>query len=323
MAAASTAILSSADPRPLEEVLRFVQKRNATLLSIGLRDREGKLVLAIGNPARQWLSMANMSHEIRTSMNAILGFTGLLKRGYSKSERESSRYLDTIHTSGRHLLALISDILDLSKIEAGHLEVEARPCQPHQVAQQALAELSVKAPGKRHLAHAGGARTDSGNRHVGCCPNAPGAAEPDRQCDQVHRARRGGRDLQLQRPPVPAAGSRQRHLPGPHRCWRPIRSMRRPRPPRLRQRPAGRFPPRGCWCSTTGWKTGNWCRWCLMEQGLWVDAAENGQVALDKVAGDRFDLILMDMNMPVMDGYTARRADDGGPAGQEVADGLS
>jgi two-component system sensor histidine kinase/response regulator len=60
-----------------------------------------------------------------------------------------------------------------------------------------------------------------------------------------------------------------------------------------------------------------------MEQGLWVDAAENGQVALDKVAGDRFDLILMDMNMPVMDGYTARRADDGGPAGQEVADGLS
>ena len=66
-----------------------------------------------------------MSHEIRTPMNAILGFTELLKRGYGKSERESSHYLDTIHTSGRHLLTLINDILDLSKVEAGHIDIEA------------------------------------------------------------------------------------------------------------------------------------------------------------------------------------------------------
>jgi CheY-like chemotaxis protein len=46
----------------------------------------------------------------------------------------------------------------------------------------------------------------------------------------------------------------------------------------------------------------------LAEQGLWVEEAENGQVALDKVAAGGFDLILMDMNMPVMDGYTAVRA---------------
>ncbi len=89
--------------------------------------------------------LANMSHEIRTPMTAILGFTELLKRGYSKSERESSRYLDTIHSSGKHLLALINDILDLSKVESGQIELEAGPCQPHVVAQQVIAELSVKA----------------------------------------------------------------------------------------------------------------------------------------------------------------------------------
>ena len=92
--------------------------------------------------------LANMSHEIRTPMNAILGFTELLKRGYGKSERESSRYLDTIHRSGKHLLELINDILDLSKVEAGHLEIESLPCAPHAVASQAMSELTVKAAEK-------------------------------------------------------------------------------------------------------------------------------------------------------------------------------
>src|SRR5205085_2135185 len=88
---------------------------------------------------------ANMSHEIRTPMNAILGFTDLLRRGFGKSERESSRYLDTIHHSGRHLLGLINDILDLSKVEAGQLTVEKIATAPHEVVQGALAELDLKA----------------------------------------------------------------------------------------------------------------------------------------------------------------------------------
>ena len=57
IAAAGTALLSSNDPRRLEDVLRFVQKRNASLLSIGLRAQDGKLVLVTGDHARHWLPM--------------------------------------------------------------------------------------------------------------------------------------------------------------------------------------------------------------------------------------------------------------------------
>jgi signal transduction histidine kinase len=89
-----------------------------------------------------------MSHEIRTPMNAILGFTELLRRGFGKSERESSHYLDTIHQSGKHLLGLINDILDLSKVEAGQLQVEKIACAPHAVVQGALRELGLKAQEK-------------------------------------------------------------------------------------------------------------------------------------------------------------------------------
>lgn len=66
--------------------------------------------------------LANMSHEIRTPMNAILGFTELLK-GFMHESRQRS-YLQAISSSGQTLLALINDILDLSKIEAGKLELE-------------------------------------------------------------------------------------------------------------------------------------------------------------------------------------------------------
>ncbi|MCP4295602.1 MAG: response regulator [Proteobacteria bacterium] len=66
--------------------------------------------------------LANMSHEIRTPMNAVLGFTELLKGRLNNSTYES--YLDSIDTSGRSLLHLINDILDLSKVEAGKFELE-------------------------------------------------------------------------------------------------------------------------------------------------------------------------------------------------------
>ena len=66
--------------------------------------------------------LANMSHEIRTPMNAILGFTEILK-GKIK-EPKQLRYLESIHNSGTSLLELINDILDLSKVESGKLELQ-------------------------------------------------------------------------------------------------------------------------------------------------------------------------------------------------------
>jgi PAS domain S-box-containing protein len=62
--------------------------------------------------------LANMSHEIRTPMNAILGFSQLMLRDQDLTPRQS-QYLETINRSGEHLLALINDILEMSKIEAG------------------------------------------------------------------------------------------------------------------------------------------------------------------------------------------------------------
>ncbi|MDM8549449.1 ATP-binding protein [Desulfobacterales bacterium HSG2] len=75
--------------------------------------------------------LANMSHEIRTPMNAILGFSEIMKARVS--DPKLSHYLESIHTSGKSLLSLINDILDLSKVEAGKLKLEYSAVSPQRL----------------------------------------------------------------------------------------------------------------------------------------------------------------------------------------------
>ncbi|MFI5888761.1 sensor histidine kinase [Actinoplanes sp. NPDC051513] len=73
--------------------------------------------------------LANMSHELRTPLNAIIGFSDLMRVEEPEGDRRRvpAEWVDHIHTSGRHLLGLINDILDLAKVEAGHLELRPAP----------------------------------------------------------------------------------------------------------------------------------------------------------------------------------------------------
>ncbi len=93
--------------------------------------------------------LANMSHEIRTPLTGILGFADLLLSG-GDDEDVANRveYLTTIKTSGVHLLSVINDILDLSKIESGQIEFDCEACHPHLIVAEVVRVLHLKATGE-------------------------------------------------------------------------------------------------------------------------------------------------------------------------------
>ena len=91
--------------------------------------------------------LANMSHEIRTPLNAILGFSDLLRRG-GCSDSEQKEFLALIDNSGKHLLGLIDDILDLSRVEAGKMEFVSEECCLWDIANEVAKTFESRAKAK-------------------------------------------------------------------------------------------------------------------------------------------------------------------------------
>ena len=91
--------------------------------------------------------LANMSHEIRTPITAILGYTDLLLEPHLPEE-EQRNYINTVRRNGVMLLELINDILDISKIEAGKMEIEHIACSPWQVLSDVGAAMRLRADNK-------------------------------------------------------------------------------------------------------------------------------------------------------------------------------
>ena len=337
--------------------------------------RQSKEAAEVANRAKSEF-LANMSHEIRTPMNAILGFTEVLRRGYGQNEKNWKKHLQTIHSSGKHLLELINDILDLSKIEAGGLKVERIRCAPHAIVREVIQVLGVKAREKSisldfevassipeeifsdparlrqivtnlvgnaiKFTEAGGVKVTLGFSPSSSRPQLTvavkdsgiGVAEeklrsifdPFVQADTSVTRRFGGTGLGLaiSRRFAQALGGDiavQSEVgkgsvftvsfdTGPIegiKLLDPYEALNSGEQTRSDSRPRWHFPPARILVVDDGDENRELLRVVLNEMGLYMADAENGQVGVEKALGENFDIILMDVQMPVMDGFTATR----------------
>jgi PAS domain S-box-containing protein len=321
--------------------------------------------------------LANMSHEIRTPMNAILGFTEVLKRGWGRNEREARRHLDTIYSSGKHLIELINDILDLSKVEAGRMEVERIACEPHKVLREVVKVLGVRArdkgitlaleaagpipaviqsdPGRLRqivtnlvgnalkFTERGGVRVVMRMAGTSAAPQLAidvvdtGIGIPEDKIGNLFQAfvqadtsvtrKFGGTGLglvlsrnfarmlggdivvasELGRGSTFTATVATGSLAGV-RMLQPAEIARMADEVAEEAHAHWAFPAsRRVLVVDDGPENRELVSLVLAEAGINVEEAENGQVAVDKAMRTAYDAILMDMSMPVMDGYTATK----------------
>ena len=135
----------------LNKTMEFIKD---TLEKLKLSNEQLKEASIIAQQANKMKSefLANMSHEMRTPMNAVLGFTELLMA--EEDNPEKRKYLSTIYKSGEHLLNLINDVLDLSKIESGKLETFKVPYSPRELLKNLVETYIPLASSKElHLAY--------------------------------------------------------------------------------------------------------------------------------------------------------------------------
>jgi PAS domain S-box-containing protein len=320
--------------------------------------------------------LANMSHEIRTPLTAILGYADLIADP-RQTAAERSESIETIRRNGDHLLQVISDILDLSKIEAGRMMLESIPCSPVWVVEDVASAVRARASGKGlrlsieyegaipqtitsdptrlrqillNLVSNAVKFTESGavsirvrvrsnadepriefevaDTGIGMSPNELSRIfEPFSQGDESTARRFGGTGLglaitrrltellggEIRVESAQESGSRFIVSLATGRVGGRVehaapRESAEPRPEPQPSRLAGRV-----LVAEDGPDNQRLVRTILARAGLDVEIAENGRVALDKVraaeeAGVPFDAVLMDIQMPELDGHAATRA---------------
>jgi two-component system cell cycle sensor histidine kinase PleC len=142
------ALISRRNRKRARAAIMLAQERDtlmAELVMAKLESDRGREQAEAANRAKSQF-LANMSHELRTPLNAILGFSEIISsRIFAKDDERTVEYANLVHSSGKHLLALINDILDLAKIEAGRWQLQEAELSLHAVATDALQQVMWRA----------------------------------------------------------------------------------------------------------------------------------------------------------------------------------
>ncbi|HET7746490.1 MAG TPA: ATP-binding protein, partial [Vicinamibacteria bacterium] len=118
-----------------------IAQATAELVSQNERLRRQQLELEQASAAKSQF-LANMSHEFRTPLNAIMGYTSMLQQGvFGQLDPEQTKNLGRVETNAQHLMAIINDILDISRIEAGRMPVTLEIVDVPRLVTEVLAEL--------------------------------------------------------------------------------------------------------------------------------------------------------------------------------------